>query len=273
MIRRAFTQIAEGEVHYRWAPGDPAKLPLVLIHMSPVASGSLVPLIQGIGGARRVIAPDSLGNGDSSPPAVADPDIDYYAGAVARVLDSLGIDRFDLYGVRTGASIATELALARPRRVRRLVLDDVRVHPARTMAAATETPCPPPDHIGSPLGWAWQVMRDHAIFFPWFQPDAEHRIAMDMYDADFLHELVVEVLKAARTFGISYGASFRYKRGERVPLLRVPTMVIDEPSHTVFPDTRGTAALIPGAVVGELPAKDKSPRATAAVINAFLDRP
>lgn len=271
MIKRGFTQIAEGDAHYRFAAGDRNKLPLVLIHMSPVASGSLVPLIRGIGGARPVYAPDTLGNGDSCAPAVTDPDIGYYADAVARILDSLDVERFDLYGVRTGASIATELAIARPNRVRRLVLDDVRLHSAQTMAAATETPCPPPDYIGSQLGWAWQVMRDHAVFFPWFQPGGERRIALDMYDADYLHSLVVEVLTAVRTFGISYGASFRYKRADRVPLLRVPTMVIDEPTHRTFPDTRPTAAIIPGGVVGELPPGDKSPRATAAVINRFLD--
>ncbi|MSO64725.1 MAG: alpha/beta fold hydrolase [Alphaproteobacteria bacterium] len=270
-IRRGFIRIAEGQVHYRAAAGDRSRLPLVLIHMSPVASGSLVPLIQGLGGARPVWAPDTLGNGDSCPPAVAQPEIGYYADAVARSLDALGIERFDLYGVRTGASIATELAITRPGRVRRLVLDDVRIHSIATMTAATEMPCPPPDQIGSQLGWAWHVMRDHAVFFPWFQPDAAHRIQMDLYDADYLHELVVEVLKAVRTFSISYGASFRYKRGERVPLLRLPTMVIDEPGHTVFPDTSGTAALIPGGVVGELPPGDKSPHATAEVINRFLD--
>ena len=115
-IERAFARIREGQVHLRRAVpnvGEQHK-PLVLLHSSPVASGSLVPLMQALGTRRPLIAPDTLGNGDSAPPDKDDPDIAYFADAMIRLLDALGLERIDLYGDRTGALIASEIAIAKP---------------------------------------------------------------------------------------------------------------------------------------------------------------
>ena len=69
---RAFCRIAEGQVHYRVVHGDPAKAPIVLLHASPSSSRSTAPLAQALAPfGRTVIAPDTLVNGYSPPPAVA----------------------------------------------------------------------------------------------------------------------------------------------------------------------------------------------------------
>ena len=68
VIERGFVSIAEGQVHFRRNGDAGAGRPLVLIHMSPVASGFLVPLMDALGDTRPLFAPDTLGNGDSAAP-------------------------------------------------------------------------------------------------------------------------------------------------------------------------------------------------------------
>ena len=72
---------------------------------------------------RRVIAFDNRGHGQSDKPT--DPAAYHsalMAADAARLLDHLGIERADVMGYSMGARIAAFLALADPRRVRRLVL-------------------------------------------------------------------------------------------------------------------------------------------------------
>lgn len=271
-IERGFARIAEGQAHYRRNVGAKDGRPLVLIHMSPVASGFLVSLMEALGDSRPVFAPDTLGNGDSCPLMIDNPGIPDFAEALGRVLDAMGFETVDLYGVRTGAMIATELAIAQPDRVNCLFIDELKVSgPARD----TETygdPCPAPDYVGSQLDWAFHVMKDHWIFYPWWSRDAEHRMAWDQPSPDTLHDQTVEVLKAVRTFHHSYNAAMHWPRTERIPLLRVPTAVLYQPDPTIFADLTSTAEAIPGAELVELPKGDQSQEAKAKVILDWLDR-
>jgi pimeloyl-ACP methyl ester carboxylesterase len=68
-IRRGFVEIAEGQVHYRTAGWDRPGVPLMMLHPSPGSARMLEPLMGVFGQERRVIATDTLGNGDSSSPA------------------------------------------------------------------------------------------------------------------------------------------------------------------------------------------------------------
>ena len=101
-----------------------------------------------------MIAPDTLGNGDSCPLQIDNPEIPDFAEGLSRVLDALGIDEIDLYGVRTGSMIATELALLQPDRVKRLILDELTVPGPARSTGSIGVPCPPPDAIGSQIDWA-----------------------------------------------------------------------------------------------------------------------
>lgn len=118
---RRFVQLAEGEVHLRDTGGS--GLPLLMLHKSPFASGSLLPLIEALAPARRVIAPDIPGSGCSCVMPQPEPTIADYADIVLRLMDARGIPQADIYGAHSGARIAVALALSHPDRVRRLVLD------------------------------------------------------------------------------------------------------------------------------------------------------
>ena len=172
-IERAFVDLREGQVHLRRSVGAaPADVPpLWMIHASPASSVSLVGLMQELGRTRRVIAPDTLGNGDSAPAAPTVPDIAYYADSSLRVMDALGIERVDLYGSHTGAHIVSEMAIARPDRFRRMILDGVAMFTPEEKKEnlATYAPAIEPDAFGTQFHWAWHFVREPGLVLPVLQ--------------------------------------------------------------------------------------------------------
>ena len=89
-IRREFVDLATGQVHYRTAGRSD---PILCIHASPGSSRQLVPLLDGLAHAFRVIAPDTPGHGDSEPFGRDNPTIVDFAARLPALLDALAIDR------------------------------------------------------------------------------------------------------------------------------------------------------------------------------------
>lgn len=272
-IRRGFADISHGQIHYRHAGGDGP--PLVMLHASPGSSRQLEPLMNAFAPTRRVIAPDTLGNGDSAPPREARPTIDSLAAGALEALDALGLDRFDLYGTHTGASIAATIALLRPDRVRRLVLDGVGLYTPAEQAAilADYLPEMPVDHQGLHVLWAWQFCRDTYLFWPWFRHDRTGVRDVGLPPAETLHAKFVEVMKAYGTYRASYRAAFEFDKRARLPLLRVPTLAVCARSDMLFGYLDELAGLVPGATRREIPGvgTPEAARETARLIGAFLD--
>ena len=272
-IRRGFADISHGQIHYRHAGGDGP--PLVMLHASPGSSRQLEPLMTAFAPTRRVIAPDTLGNGDSAPPREARPTIDSLAAGALEALDALGLDRFDLYGTHTGASIAATIALLRPDRVRRLVLDGVGLYTPAEQAAilADYLPEVPVDHQGLHVLWAWQFCRDTYLFWPWFRHDRTGVRDVGLPPAETLHAKFVEVMKAYGTYRASYRAAFEFDKRTRLPLLRVPTLAVCARSDMLFGYLDELAGLVPGATRQEIPGvgTPEAARETARLIGAFLD--
>jgi 3-oxoadipate enol-lactonase len=96
--------------------------PLLLIAGIPALASDWEPLCTDLAAAgHRVIAYDNRGSGESSvtpgPYTTAQ-----LAGDAVSLLEHLGLDQVDVFGVSMGGMIAQELALGAPERVRRLVL-------------------------------------------------------------------------------------------------------------------------------------------------------
>lgn len=229
LIRRGFADVTEGQVHYREAGHvqPKAKLPLVMLHASPGSAKMLEPLIKLFALHRRVIATDTLGNGDSCAPMGSSPPIAYFADAHLRVLNAMGIDRFDLYGSHTGANIACEIAITHPQRVNRLILDGMSLYSDEERADMLEHYAPDVsiDMIGSQLNRIWHFVRDVYLYWPWYRYESSRRRNLGLPSADELHDKVVEVLKAARTFPIAYRAAIGYDKAPRLKLVHVPTLL------------------------------------------------
>ncbi|MCE7796484.1 alpha/beta fold hydrolase [Sphingobium sufflavum] len=122
MIRRAFVDTAEGQVHVRMSGARQAgQAPLLLLHQSPASSLTYAEILPLLGADRWAIAVDTPGFGESFRPATQ-PDIADYARWIMAAVEALGVERFDLMGLFTGAGIASEIAATWPGHVRRLIL-------------------------------------------------------------------------------------------------------------------------------------------------------
>jgi pimeloyl-ACP methyl ester carboxylesterase len=276
-IERAFVDIREGQVHLRRSVGaGPGKAPpLWMVHASPASSVSLVGLMKHLGASRSVIAPDTLGNGDSAPAAPAVPDIAYYAESSLRVMDALGIERVDLYGSHTGAHIVTEMAIARPDRFGRMVLDGIAMFTPEQKKdyLANYAPAIEPDAFGTQFHWAWHFVRDQGWFFPYFKRDAAHLRGLAMPSVEALHNTTLEVLKSVRTYHHAYRAAFAHPDRERLPLVKVPTLVMADSSDPLRGGLYEGATLLPSAVqwIHDDRGDAASLARKAAGIAAFLD--
>lgn len=222
--------------------------PLVLLHASPGSARMLEPLMARLRTERPLLALDTLGNGDSSPPAVVDPDIAYFASVAREVLDSLGVSRCCLYGTHTGAHIAVELAVTEPQRYSAIVIDGMGLYsPSEAEGLRSQyVPEVEPADDGSQLWWTWNFVRNGYLFFPWFETDVAHRTRASLPPADFLHAKVVEVLKALASYRHSYLAAFRYPKRERLAQLSIPALVTMGTQDVLAPYFDDLLAAVPG---------------------------
>lgn len=252
LLDRAFLRLAEGLVHYRHAGtrrrGTP--LPLYLAHAGPGSSRAFEPLLPPFGRTRFAFAPDMLGNGDSAPPAAEDVEIAYYVDAAVRIIDALGLETVDFYGSHTGAQIGVELALAQPRRVRRLVLDGIPLFTPefRQKLLANYAPKKTPDEFGGHLDWAWHFVRDQQLYWPWFDRTPGNRLANAVPPPAQLQASVTDVLKALDTYHIAYRAAFRQDTAALLPQLRCPVLITASERDPLSLYLDDAAALIPGAI-------------------------
>jgi pimeloyl-ACP methyl ester carboxylesterase len=247
-----------------------------MLHASPGSSKQLESVILAMAVRRRVIAPDTPGNGDTPPLPGDAPTIQTLAVALVSFLDAMGLDQVDLYGSHTGADIAAEVAIVSPHRVRRLIQDGAGIFSAEESAEFLEHYAHPfpPDLDGAYLQRAFTFCRDQFFFFPWYARDRAHRRNGGFTTAEKLHDWVLEVLKACTTYHHNYRAAFAYPSAERLKLVTAPTLAIATEND---PLRAGTEAIVPemqDAVFRELPAADASSylSAFASSVEEFLSQ-
>jgi 3-oxoadipate enol-lactonase len=114
----ASARVGDVALHYVERGSGP---PLLLVPGIPAIASDWAPLAERLSGARRVIAYDNRGSGESGVTPAPYTTAQLAADAVG-LLDALEIDRADVFGMSLGGMIAQELALGWPQRVHRLVL-------------------------------------------------------------------------------------------------------------------------------------------------------
>jgi pimeloyl-ACP methyl ester carboxylesterase len=253
MILRGFVCTSFGQVHYRTAGSGP---PILLCHASPGSSKQLEGLILELAKGRTVFAPDTPGNGDSSPLNLAHPQAADYARGLVEFMDGAGLARCDAYGSHTGAAIAAELAILAPDRLELLVLDGLGVFDdaERTQYLDCYANAFEPDLDGAYLLRAFMFCRDQYLFFPWYARDRTHRRDGGLPPPARLHDWVLEVLKASQTYPLAYHAAFAYPALERARLIRQPTLALAAEDDPLRQGTEAAAAAIPGGQFLTLPA-------------------
>ncbi|MGB1875476.1 MAG: alpha/beta fold hydrolase [Rhodospirillaceae bacterium] len=274
-IDRAFIRIDEGLVHIRTCGSEQNDhLPVYMVHPSPASARGFEPIIRLFGETRRVIAPDTLGNGDSAPPAPDEPDITYFADSVVRLLDKLELDKVDFYGSHTGGRTGCEMAVRHPDRVRRVVIDGLVEYEPTLKAQILENYAPAivPDDHGGHLSWAFNFIRDQAFFFPYFMRDADHALGNPGRTPEHLHAHTVDVLKGLTTYHKAYLAAFRYPARERMPQIKVPALIMageSDPPHLI----KGTEEMSVLSDLADMIVVGRDPAEKVAAANAFFDRP
>ena len=271
MIRRAFADLPNRQAHYRHA-GEGA--PLLMLHASPGSSKQLESKIVAIARNRRVIAPDTPGNGDSTPLEIATPLIVDYAAGVVEFLDAVRIERCDVYGSHTGAHIAIELGIMAPERVGKVILDGVGVYPEdlRQHYLANYAPPMTPTLDGTHLTKAFMFCRDQYVFWPWFEKAARNRRDGGLPSAEAMHDWVLEVLKSLSTYHLAYGAAFAHVAEDRLGLMDQEALFLAGGNDPLLDDTRRAVGLAPRGQLHLLghSADQDFDAALAAAVETFL---
>lgn len=94
---------------------------LICLHASSSTGRCFLELSRILGKTRSIYSPDLPGCGESDAPPKA-LSITGYAEALGDFIDSMRFRQIDLLGAHSGAAVAAELAIARPKVVRKLVM-------------------------------------------------------------------------------------------------------------------------------------------------------
>src|ERR1700742_911107 len=103
--------------------GDPAAPTLLLLHGFPSSSAQYEQLMQRLAGDLHVIAPDYPGFG-RSPMLDGTTTFDRIADVTDAFTDAVGLSRFSMYMFDFGAPVGFRIAVARPTRVERLIVQN-----------------------------------------------------------------------------------------------------------------------------------------------------
>lgn len=225
-------------------PPDPASSStapaLVCIHGAGMSSVVWMDLVRRFAPARRVVAPDLPGHGQSD--RWHEISIDGYRDAVGTVCATLKLSRAILVGHSMGAAVALSCALAWPERVAGLVLLNgaARLPVSESVMALLERSLPT-----GPLGEKERIDR---------MPDALAELSFSpSTPADLRARWQAVLLAAEREVVLDdFRACGRFDVREQLPGLatrRIPTLLVSGRDDLLVPTgaVAKTAALLPGS--------------------------
>ncbi len=214
-----YLPVAGGQLHARGNLSGSGR-PVLLLH-SPAASAALMEPIAGSWvGKRPVLALDLPGNGESDALlGDAELSMESYARVVHEALDAAGIDEVDVAGRYMGGNVGLEMSRQRAGRVRELAFLGVPLFSATERDELLARYCPSiaPRPDGTHLLSAWYMMRDQALWFPYYRTDRGGILGGDPnLDPQFIHRRVVEVMKMGDRYRHAYAAEFSYPLADRL---------------------------------------------------------
>ncbi len=239
-IYRRFADLPHGQIHYREAGSGKGPV-VLLLHASPGSSRQLERLIAALAVDHHVIAPDTPGNGDST--AIEVGAITHLASAILTFVEAIDLPPAHVYGMHTGAAIATELALLAPERVTSLALEGITQLDPDTQARFLQDYAPDfiPDLDGGYLARAFQFCRDQFLFFPWFDRSPGSSRGGGLPPAADLGALVLEVVKAGASYAGNYHAAFRWEAAARLAAVSCPMLVMASTADPLHDMTQNMA--------------------------------
>jgi pimeloyl-ACP methyl ester carboxylesterase len=148
----------------------------------------------------------------------------------------MGCERFDLLGFGSGANIAAELNQQSPSRFGRLalvqpwLLDDAE----RPIFSNHYAPDLAPRWDGTHLLSAWQMLRDQALFWPWFRRQADAIRSDDPsveIDPEFLQRRLVALMNCLDSYHATLVSALAHPLLERLHGIDQPVLMAGQSSH------------------------------------------
>jgi pimeloyl-ACP methyl ester carboxylesterase len=222
--------------------------PLVLLHGGMRTSALLVSATNALAAQRPVLALDIPGNGDSDPWPSPHPNLEAFAEDARAVIQRCGVDEFDLYGESIGATLALVIARQAGSSVGRVIMDrpefpdaDLRAELLDRVAPAIEA-----RWDGSHLLTAWHMLRDGALFWPWYQRTIQGvRDLEPEIEAVALQRRLLAWLKGRLTYPDYIHAGLGVDPAELVAAVAQPTLVIGTRGDILEQHAKRAAAGLP----------------------------
>jgi len=260
--RRSFIDGRFGQMHVRAVtPSRPEYPPLYCIHQSPSSSLVYQSILQSLGVDRIAAAGDSPGFGESDPPADI-PEVEDYALAHGEAIDQLGLTSpIDLMGYYTGAKIAVELALQRPKMFRRIILFGAVIYTDEELTGEK--------HLYRQDKYQW----DASHLLGWWK----HLKAsvVEGYPIDLFVRHFAEIQRGGPNSWWGHRAAFNYDLREKLPQLDQRVLIIrtddpqgDKSTRALEYLTNGELAHLPFVGQGIL---DVHTTEVCRVLRRFLD--
>lgn len=251
-LYRDFVTVAGGQRLIRRAGVENGK-PLVLLHGAMATSAALADRATALAATRPVLAFDIAGNGDSDPIGAAN--LAAYAEDVRAAIAAAGVDGFDLYGDGLGATLALEVARQAGPKAGKLILDrpelpdsDTRKDMIANLAPAIEA-----RFDGSHFLTAWHMLRDAALFWPWYRAkaDAVRAIEPDI-EPVALQAKLLPWLKGRKTYGDFVRAALGADTDKLLAAARRPCLVFGTSGDVLMEHAQRAAAKMASTTLVEV---------------------
>lgn len=236
-LLKAYADTPDGQVHYRVTGNGPA---LVLLHWTPWSGRMFEPLMRSLANAGyAAYAFDLLGYGRSDP-RPTQWSMNAYARNIALAMKAAGLTEAEaVLGGHMSASVALELALEEPRRIRRLVLDGLPfLTPELRTVLKTMADQPRPgvtdqEDIGQlPFQRAVGLLSE---YIPGF--------AVDDGTLDLVWTTMLDYLET--DFVNSGSVAAGYEPADRLPYVTQPVLVLGAESDSMAGSFQKTVDLLP----------------------------
>lgn len=230
MIKKAYVDTAQGQIHYRYSlpKSDKGVSTLVLLHQTPSSSVMYESLMAELTEDHKLFAFDFPGFGESSQLSIP-MTIAAVAECLLEAMCQLQIEDYLLFGHHTGASIAVEMANYQPLAVQALVLSGPPLlSPELKQLLPTKATAIPPMATGAHLTEMWD------------------RIASKDANAgvDLINREVTLALALGERYPEAYTAVIDYPMEERLQSLRVPTLIFAGTKDPLYGQLDATNRLI-----------------------------
>ena len=235
-MKRAYVDIPEGQMHYRYTGKGQ---PIVLLHMSGSSSDEFERVSEYLKDRFTVYAPDDLGFGYSDPPPKFYTLRDH-AKTIISFMDALNIKKAIIAGNLVGANITARIAAEWPDRVSGVVLVDI-------CYSANWEDMRQAIHL--PIYQKVDLAADGSHLTEWWKRAAQYGEAVEYAEERFRCLVLAGIEEEALHWALFTDEDY----GTIIPKINVPTLVVGAEKQgmsKVVPDVAGFIKNSKFAIIG-----------------------